>query len=400
MSLTEINEKIDQIGNAWEHFKRVNDERLKQIEKKGSADAMLMEELEKINNSMDEQKSKIEKLEISLSRPSLEGKNNEYLVENMEHKRALNNYLKKGIDAPLANIETKTDLTTSMDTGSAYGGYLLTPNMQKIITGELAENCFMRKICSVQTISSSALEVIDDTNFAANWISETGAVNDTDTSTLSKVVIKAHELVAQPKVTQKLLDDSSINIEEWLAYRLAEQFAQKEEEAFLKGTGDDDNQPKGITSYTTEIQSITSKSKTNGGIDAKDIVDLYYSLGEQYIGRASFVMPRAAVSAIRMLKDATSGAYLWQPALLGGKEDTLMGCPVYQSSYVPELGKSSQSIILGDFSFYQIVDRVGIRILRDPYTSKPYVRFYTTKRVGGDVVRKEAFRMLKCGASA
>ena len=311
MSLTEINEKIDQIGNAWEHFKRVNDERLKQIEKKGSADAMLMEELEKINNSMDEQKSKIEKLEISLSRPSLEGKNNEYLVENMEHKRALNNYLKKGIDAPLANIETKTDLTTSMDTGSAYGGYLLTPNMQKIITGELAENCFMRKICSVQTISSSALEVIDDTNFAANWIIETGAVNDTDTSTLSKVVIKAHELVAQPKVTQKLLDDSSINIEEWLAYRLAEQFAQKEEEAFLKGTGDDDNQPKGITSYTTEIQSITSKSKTNGGIDAKDIVDLYYSLGEQYIGRASFVMPRAAVSAIRMLKDATSGAYLW-----------------------------------------------------------------------------------------
>ena len=106
-------------------------------------------------------------------------------------------------------------------------------------------------------------------------------------------------------------------------------------------------------------------------------------------------MPRSAVSAIRMLKDSTSGAYLWQPALLGGKEDTLMGCPVYQSSNMPALGASSLSIIFGDFSFYQIVDRTDIRVLRDPYTSKPYVRFYTTKRVGGDVIRKEAFKMLK-----
>ena len=316
----------------------------------------------------------------------------------MEHKKALNNYLKKGVDAPLANLETKADLTTATDSSSAYGGYLLTPNMQRIITCELNENCFMRKICSVQTISSSALEIIDDTSFATSWISETGTVSDSNSSVLSKITIKAHELVAQPKVSQKLLDDASINIEEWLAYRLAEQFAQKEEEAFLKGTGDTNNQPTGITNYTSGIG--TSTSKTNGGIDAKDIVSLYYSLKEQYVGRASFVMPRSAVSAIRMLKDSTSGAYLWQPALLGGKEDTLMGCPVYQSSNMPALSANSLSIIFGDFSFYQIVDRTDIRVLRDPYTSKPYVRFYTTKRVGGDVIRKEAFKMLKCGASA
>lgn len=399
MNLTEISDRIDEIGNAWEHFKSVNDEKLKQIEKKGVADCLVMEELNKINNSLNEQKQKLEQLQISNSRPTFENKGVDF-QENLEHKKALNNYLKKGVDAPLANLETKADLTTATDSSSAYGGYLLTPNMQRIITGELNENCFMRKICSVQTISSSALEVIDDTSFATSWISETGTVSDSNSSVLSKITIKAHELVAQPKVSQKLLDDASINIEEWLAYRLAEQFAQKEEEAFLKGTGDTKNQPTGITNYTSGIDITTSTSKTNGGIDAKDIISLYYSLKEQYVGRASFVMPRSAVSAIRMLKDSTSGAYLWQPALLGGKEDTLMGCPVYQSSNMPALAASSLSIIFGDFSFYQIVDRTDIRVLRDPYTSKPYVRFYTTKRVGGDVIRKEAFKMLKCGASA
>lgn len=401
MNLLEMNEKIDKLGNSWEHFKQVNDERLKQVETKGSADGMVIEELTKINNSIDEQKSKLEKLEISMSRPSFENKSSDFDFENLEHKKALNSYLKKGVDSALVNLEAKSILDTSTTEGSAYGGYLLTPTMQRIITGELSCNCFMRKICSVQAIGSSALEVIDDTNFATAWISETGTINDTDTSTLNKTTIKAHELVAQPKVTQKLLDDSSINIDEWLAYRLSEQFAAKEEEAFLKGTGDLNNQPNGITNNTSgDIELIESNSTSNGGITAEDIVNLYYSLSEQYVGKASFVMPRSAVSAIRMLKDPTSGAYLWQPALLGGKEDTLMGCPVYQSAYMPSLSADSLSVIFGDFKFYQIVDRKGMTILRDPYTAKPYVRFYTTKRVGGDIIRKEAFKMLKCGNEA
>lgn len=400
MNLAEINDKIDQIGNAWEHFKQVNDERLKQVEKKGSADAMVLEELNKINNSIDEQKDKLEMLQVSMSRPSFENKSANFVSENLEYKKALSNYLKKGIEAPLADCEVKLALDSSVGTSSAYGGYLLTPNMQRIIAGELNNTCFMRKICSVQTISSSALDVIDDSSFSTSWIGETGTVSDSDVSTLKKTTITAHELVAQPKVSQKMLDDSSINIEEWLAYRLSEQFAQKEEEAFLKGTGDSNNQPNGILNHTTDIDKTTSGSSADGGITAKDIVDLYYSLGEQYAGRASFVMPRTAVSAIRMLKDTTSGAYLWQPALLGGAEDTIMGCPVYQSAYMPALAAGSLSIIVGDFKFYQIVDRTGITVLRDPYTSKPYVRFYTTKRVGGEVIRTDAFKILKCGTKS
>ena len=396
MNLEEMNDRLDQIGNAWEHFKTVNDERLKQIEKKGAADPTIMDELEKINNSLDEQKKKMEKLEISVSRPSFESKSGCF-EEDLEHKKALSTYLKKGLEANIANLEMKGSLSSGLDSSSAFGGYLLTANMQKIINQDVEDNCFMRKICSVQEISSSALEVLDDTTFATSWINETGTVSDTDVGDFTKTTIKAHELVAQPKVSQKLLDDSFINIEEYLAHRLGIQFAQKEEEAFLKGTGDTDNQPMGITSYTTGIDVIASKATTNGGIKANDIVDLYYSLNEKYVNGAAFVMPREAVSAVRMLKDSTSGAYLWQPALLGGKEDTLMGVPVYQSAYMPALAAESKSIIFGNFKYYQIVDRLGIRILRDPYTAKPYIRFYTTKRVGGDVIRKEAFKILKCG---
>jgi len=400
MNLSEINDKIDQIGSTWEHFKQVNDERLKQVEKKGSADGLVLEELNKINTTLDEQKNKIEKIEISMSRPNFESKCKDFSEENTEYKNVLNNYLKKGLETPLANYETKSDLTSAVDSGSSYGGYLLSPNMQRIIAGEVNNNCFMRKICSVQTISSSALEVIDDTNFSTSWIGETGTVSDTGSTVLNKITIKAHDLIAQPKVTQRLLDDSSIDIEQWLAYQLGLQFAQKEEEAFLKGTGDTNNQPTGITNYGTGIITVDSSVATNGKFNENDIVNLYYSLSEQYVGGASFVMPREAISAVRMLKDSTSGAYLWQPALLGGNEDTLFGCPVYQSAYMPTLSAGSLSIIFGNFKFYQIVDRIGMQILRDPYSSKPYVKFYTTKRVGGDVTRKEAFVMLKCGTTA
>lgn len=392
-----MNDRLEQIGNAWEHFKKVNDERLRQIEKKGSADGLIREELGKISNFLDEQKSKMEKIEISMSRPGFESKSCNY--ENSEYKKALRNYLVKGIDAPLAALEQKSDLTTA--TSGTYGGYLVSPNMQRIIAGELDSSNFMRKICAVQNISSSALDIIDDTTFDASWGAETDSVSVSNSTVLSKSTISVHELIAQPQVTQKLLDDASIDLEEWLALQLANKFAQAEEEAFLVGTGDTYNQPTGITSYTdASIGTIESDSTTDGGIEAEDIVDLYYALKEQYVNGACFVMPRTAVSAIRMLKDSTSGAYLWQPALLGGKEDTLMGCPVYQSAFMPALAASSYSVAFGNFKYYQIVDRTDIRILRDPYTSKPYVRFYTTKRVGGDVIRKEAFKLLKCGASA
>jgi HK97 family phage major capsid protein len=393
MSLEETNERMEKMGNAWEHYKSVNDERLRQMESKGSADALVLGELEKINNSLDGQKSRIDHLEMAPLRPTFENKSMNG-DDNYEYKAALHNYLKKGVEANLVNLEQKSDLTSAMDTGSAYGGYLLNPNMQRLIATEINNSCFLRRICAVQNIGSSALELIDSTDFDASWLSETGSVEDSNSATLTKITIATHELVAQPKVSQKLVDDASVDLEEWLSYKLAEQFSQKEENAFLNGTGDEDNQPKGI--LTSPLVTLDSTGGSVRSFEATDIVDLYYLLEQKYVGKAVFVMPREAIAKVRMLKDSTSGAYLWQPALLGGKEDTLLGSPVYASSFMPAVAENSLSILFGDFKYYQIVDRNDIRILRDPYTAKPYIRFYTTKRVGGGVVRNDAFVALKC----
>ena len=395
MNTLEINEKLEKLENTWEHFKQVNNERLLQLEKKSSIDPLTEIKLEKLNDAIEEQKSKIDELEIAMSRPysSME----EYKSnDDIQYKSAFNNYLKKGIEEQLANIEVKRDLTTAIDTSTSYGGYLLTPNIQKMVYDKIDDLCIMRKICSVQTISSSSLEVIDSSGMTPSWIGETGAVNDTDTSIFSKKTINTHDLIAQPKVSQKLLDDAAIDLEEWLANRLSIDFAGAEENAFINGTGDSANQPKGILSYVGESEGIEAVTSTNSTLsfDENDILDLYYSLGDKYVNNASFLLPRTAMKQIRMLKDATSGQYLWNPALLTGTTDTLLGCPIYQSSYMPAVGKGTKSIIFGNFSYYQIVDRIGIRILRDPFTSKPYIRFYTTKRVGGDVINTDAFKGL------
>lgn len=395
MNTLEINEKLEKLENTWEHFKQVNNERLLQLEKKSSVDPLTEIKLEKLNDAIEEQKSKIDELEIAMSRPysSIE----EYKSnDDIQYKSAFNNYLKKGIEEQLANIEVKRDLTTAIDTSTSYGGYLLTPNIQKMVYDKIDDLCIMRKICSVQTISSSSLEVIDSSGMTPSWIGETGAVNDTDTSIFSKKTINTHDLIAQPKVSQKLLDDAAIDLEEWLANRLSIDFAGAEENAFINGTGNSANQPKGILSYVGESEGIEAITSTNDTLsfDENDILDLYYSLGDKYVNNASFLLPRTAMKQIRMLKDATSGQYLWNPALLTGTTDTLLGCPIYQSSYMPAVGKGTKSIIFGNFSYYQIVDRIGIRILRDPFTSKPYIRFYTTKRVGGDVINMDAFKGL------
>lgn len=399
MNITEINDRLEKLGNSWEHFKQVNNERLLQLEKKSTVDPLTEIKLEKLNSTIEEQKSKINELEVAMARPHSNVE--EYKsADDIQYKSAFNSYLKKGIEEQLANIEVKRDLTTAIDTSTSYGGYLLTPNIQKMVYDKIEDLCIMRKICSVQTISSASLEVLDGSEITPSWIGENGTISDTNTNIFTKKTINTHDLIAQPKVSQKLLDDAAIDLEEWLANRLSNDFAAAEENAFINGTGDTNNQPVGILTYVGKsdgIEAVTSSSESLS-FDENDILDLYYSLGDRYVNNASFLLPRSAMKQIRILKDSTSGQYLWNPALLAGATDTLLGCPIYQSSYMPVVSEGTKSIIFGDFSYYQIVDRIGIRILRDPFTSKPYIRFYTTKRVGGDVINLNAFKGLVTSA--
>jgi HK97 family phage major capsid protein len=256
----------------------------------------------------------------------------------------------------------------------------------------------MRQICGVEQISTDSLDIIvDNSSMAAGWTTETGAVTETNSATIFKETIPTFELYAQPKATQKLIDDSAIDIEAWIAEKVADIFSRTENSAFISGNGT--SQPKGILTYAAgtawgQIQQINSG--TSAAITVNGLINLYYSLADEYARNSTFVMNRASVQAVRLLKDGTSGQYLWQPSLAAGAPDTLMGLPVMQASDMPVAAANSLSVAVGDFKrAYKIVDRLGIRILRDPFTEKPFVKFYTTKRVGGEVVDTNAIKLLK-----
>lgn len=401
MSLTEITERVHTLGNAWEQFKQVNDQRLREIERKGAADPLHMEQLSRINNVLDNQKQRMDVLETAYSRPGKE------LVEHKsgmagnsyvsEYQKAFCNYIRKGMDAGLEELHTKA-LSVGSDPD---GGYMVTPSMSNRIIQLVEDGSPMRRLAAVETISSDSLEILEDYNeAAAGWTTETGAVSDTATPQVGKRVIPVHELYAQPKATQKLVDDSAIDIENWLADKVAAIFARKEGTAFISGTGS--GQPKGILTYAAgtawgQVEQVNSG--TSAIVTADGLVKLYYALKEEYASRSTFLMHRSVTQAVRLLKESTTGQYLWQPGLAAGAPDTLLGVPVAQSADMPVAAASSLSVALADFaSAYLIVDRIGIRTLRDPYTDKPFVKFYTTKRVGGDVVNFEAIKLLKLAA--
>ncbi len=389
MSINEITDKINEMASGWEQLKVQTDAKLSQIERKGAADPVTLSQIEKLNNNID-------KLQATVHRPMSETKSSNS-VGNNEYKKAFCNYLRKGTDYGLSNLEVKY-LSAGKDTD---GGYLVTPQMSDEIIKSVVDISPMRQICKVTMISGDALEVIEDTEEAfAGWTSETEGRSETATPQIGKRVIPVHELYAQPKATQKLVDDASIDIEKWLSEKVVDVFSRKENAAFISGDGE--GKPRGILSYEAgkewgKIEQVLSGE--NGSITAEGIINLYYSLKEIYAVKGKFLMSRAAVQAVRMLKDTTNGKYLWQPSLTAGTPDTLLGAEVLQSADMPNVSNGALAIAFGDFSSaYQIVDRQGIRVLRDPFTEKPFVKFYTTKRVGGDIVNFEALKLLKLSA--
>jgi HK97 family phage major capsid protein len=398
MSITEVKARVDQLGSAWEQFKNVNDRRLKEIENKGSSDPLTEQHLSRINGKLDEYKERVSKMEAAFNRPAYGNIEGAKFADEMSlaHKNAFCNYLRKGVEGDLCNLETKA-LSASSDPD---GGYLVSPQISDMIIKTVFETSPMRKIANVEVISSDSLEILEDkTEAVAGWTTESGAISDTDTPTLAKKSIPVHELYAQPKATQKLIDDSAIDIEAWLAEKISSIFSKKENTAFVSGDGV--GKPRGILTYTAgtdwgEIEQVASGS--SAAVTADKIIELYYSLKEDYAINASFLMNRATIEDVRQLKDTTN-QYLWNPGLAVGAPDTLMGVPVNQAADMPVPAADSLSVAVGDFkAAYQIVDRTGVRVLRDPFTDKPFVKFYSTKRVGGDVVNFEAIKLMKLGS--
>lgn len=415
MSLEEIAAQVGSMANAWENFKQVNDARLKEIEKKGAADPLLTGQLEKMNSFMDETKAALdeakkrdEELRTAMNRAALgEGKDSKgQKPELVEYKKAFNDYLRKGAgrDYALDDLQTKA-LSVASDPD---GGYLVTPEMSDSIVTRVFDTSPIRQIASTQVISTDALEGLRDVDqVSSGWVAERGARSETNTPQLGVWRIPVHELYANPYATQKLLDDSNIDAEGWLSTKIADKFGRDENTAFVVGSGA--GQPQGFTSYATAATDDASRAwgtlqhintGVNGDFAASTPADILFDLISRfkapYLANASFVTNRAVIGRIRRFKESTTNAYIWQPGLQAGQPDRLLGYPIVMAEDMPALATGSLSLALGDFrQGYQIVDRQGIRILRDPFSAKPFVQFYATKRVGGAVVQFECIKFVR-----
>ena len=266
---------------------------------------------------------------------------------------------------------------------------MITPTLSKQIISMLNQKSVMRKISSVEKISTRSLDVIyEEGDFSSGWITEIEDRTSTDTPKLRRKSIQAHEIYAQPKATQSLIDDTEINIEHWLAERIADSFVKLENEAFVIGDGD--NKPNGFL-LNDEIEQVES----GNAVKVEMLLNLMNHLDEGYLANASFVMNRRTLSLIQGLKDE-GGRFVWSQSLADPLKQTIFGVPVIISSYMPDVEDDKLSIALGDFkSAYKIVDRSGINLMRDPFTDKPFVKFYAVKRVGGDVINPSAIKLAK-----
>jgi HK97 family phage major capsid protein len=385
----------DDVLIAFESFKDANDERLDQIEKRMSADVITVEKVDRINKALDE-------LMLKSRRPIL---GSDVKSEPTEHKRAFDAYVRKGESHGLSSIESK-----AMSVGSGQdGGYLVPAEVEAAIGRLLSKASPMRAIADVRQVSATLYKKPFNTNGAsAGWIGEAAARPQTNSATLAELQFPTMELYAMPAATQALLDDSIVNIDEWIAREVEVVFAEQETDAFLNGDGI--TRPKGILSYTKVAQSAWSWGNTGyiptgvaGAFAATNptdkMVDLIYALKASYRQNARFMLSRATQAQVRKFKDA-QGNYLWQPAATANGNAMLLNFPVVESEYMPDIATDTYSMAFGDFKRgYLIVDRVGVRILRDPYSTKPYVLFYTTKRVGGGMQDFDAIKLMKFGVS-
>lgn len=310
--------------------------------------------------------------------------NNTYFEDSNE-TRAFGDYLRKGIMSEM--------ITKSLSTATGEAGVAIVNEINRKIIYELSVGSVMRQLASVETVSTSSLDfIVEDGRFTSGWVGDADERPVTDNPTLKKKSIPVHELYAQPKATQKLMDDSAIDLNSWLAERLADAFIKAENEAFITGNGT--KKPKGLLTEDT-----ITKIDVGATVTADNLLLLINSLPEGYLANASFLMNRKTLSVIQGLKDA-AGRFIWQPSLSDPLKQSIFGIPVFCSSHMPDIGENNLAIAVGDFkAAYKIVDRENITIMRDPYTDKPFIKFYAVKRVGGDVVLPAAVKFAKFQAA-
>lgn len=354
---------------------------------------------------------RVSEIEAAFNRSKRDGKETQ---EKHAYEKTLDTYLRKGVTYVNADSLRKEEISfleakaMSVGTDSA-GGYLVTPDAGALLTTRVFETSPIRQLATVVSINSDSIDFPIDNSEATSggWVGEQTTRASTATALLGMKKIEAFEQYAYPFVSQKLLDDASFNVEAWIAKKTADILARTENTSFVTGAGA--TKPRGFMTYPAwavagtyesgAIEQVVSGSA--GAFIADGLIELQNSLLEVYQANARFIMRRNSFGALMKLKTG-SGEYLFNRALdrNAGMAFDLLGKPVVFAADVAAVGSNALAAAYGDFgAAYQIVDRVGIRILRDPYETKGQVGFYTTKRVGGDVVNYEAIKIQKLAAS-
>lgn len=394
-----INQAFEDFMSSFEAFKEANDRRLGEIEGKMGEDAVTREKVERINRAMDAQSRLIDEMQLKKARPSL-GRSNALAAS--EHKAAFENYIRRGDEQGLRALEAKAISTTESD-----GGYLVPDETDTEIGRRLTAVSPIRQLATVRQVSGAVLKKpFIASGFTAGWVGEIADRDQTATPDISELSFPTMELYAMPAASASLLDDAAVDVESWIASEIDIAFAEQESAAFINGNTA--TMPKGFLSYTNVADSAWEWGKigyvatgADGAFKAADpsdtLIETIYSLKAAHRQNAHFVMNRKTQGTIRKFKD-DDGNYLWQPPAGLGQSASLMGFPVTEAEDMPDIATDETAIAFGDFAAgYLVVDRTGVRVLRDPYSAKPYVLFYTTKRVGGGVQNFEAIKLIKFG---
>ena len=404
----EMKQAVEELGQSFEVFKAENDKRLAAIEKHGHAPADLTEKVERINAAVGEFqkiKDQVDAIEAAANRGSFGGGGAADKAV-AEHRKGFNAFIRRGVDDGLRDLEINAAMTTQSDPD---GGFLVPVETDGEIVRLLGDMTVMRSLATVRPVGSAVYKkVVNKGGTTSGWVGEEESRTETSTPSLSALEFPAMEVYAEPHATQSMLDDGAFDVEAWLADEVAIEFTEQEGGAFITGNGV--KKPRGVLGYDTVANASWVHGKVgfvasgasgafvaapNGG---DCLIDLQHSLKAGYRNNGTFLMNDLTMAAVRKLKDS-NGAYLWRPGLEAGASDTLLSKPVAIDDNMPDISANSLSIAFGDFRRgYVITDRMGVRVLRDPFTSKGYVKFYTTKRVGGGIQNFQAIKLLKFAA--
>ncbi len=415
---TETKAALDGLIRANEEFKATVLAEVKEIREKGATDPTTTAKLENLGKDLDGIKAKVDAIRLKDRRPETigaDGRKREMTEFEAKHRDAMLGYLRKGDEAGYGALVDMPEMKALTAGSDPDGGFTIIPELDRNISRIVSEVSPIRSVANVVSVGTSGFKrLVNVGGTGSGWVGESSSRPQTDPSSLRERTYTAMELYAMPAASQTVLDDSSFDLEAWIADEVQITFAEQEGAAFI--TGDGVSKPRGfIGGYTPVADASFTEAggapgyvasgaastllTTADGDEFTNLIDLIQALKASYRANARFVVNRATVGVLRKLRD-TNGQFYWQQSVQAGQPSTLLGYPVLEAEDMPDIAANAFPIAFGDFNRgYQIVDRMGTRILRDPYTAKPFVQFYTTKRVGGGIRMAEAIKLLKIATS-